>query len=510
MLACIRKLVRAGATVIGPRPEHSPSLAGYPECDTQVKALAEELWGRCDGTSVKENTDGRGRIVWGKTMADVFAAQNLKPDFEFKNATATTHLAYTHRIDGDADIYFISNQRRKFDDAECTFRVSGKVPELWHPETGVIEPAPIWSAEDGRTRVRLNFEPAGSVFVVFRRAAGNSDHVISVTGSTKSEPTAGPKLEIKHAVYSANDGTGEMDVTAKVAQAAREGQYEIPANNDFFDRDPTPDHVKALHVDYLLNGQPGHATAQENETLLLPVNANTGALPPWQVSITAAGAPIVKAWDNGPVELKTAAGKVLRADATDLPAPAEIAGAWNLQFPPNWGAPSAVTLDKLISWTDHTNSGVRYFSGTATYEKEIEIPAGRLSSGRELWLDLGVVKNFAEVSLNGKNLGTLWKPPFIVNITAAAKSGANKLVVKVTNLWPNRIIGDEQLPADRQWDGDQLKGWPQWLLEGKPSPTRRFTFETWRYFSKTSPLLESGLIGPVRLRTVEIISTKQS
>jgi hypothetical protein len=77
-----------------------------------------------------------------------------------------------------ADIYFVSNQRRQFDSAECTFRVSGKVPELWHPDTGVIEPAPVWSAQAGRTTVRLDFEPAGSVFVIFRHAAdGNMDHV---------------------------------------------------------------------------------------------------------------------------------------------------------------------------------------------------------------------------------------------------------------------------------------------------------------------------------------------
>ena len=171
----------------------------------------------------------------------------------------------------------------------------------------------------------------------------------------------------------------------------------------------------------------------------------------------------------------------MRAAATDLPAPQEITGAWDLSFPPNWGAPPSVTLDKLISWTDHTNAGVRYFSGTATYEKEIEIPADRLTAGRELWLDLGAVKDFAEVSLNGQDFGVLWKPPFRVNITAAAKPGANKLVVKVTNLWPNRLIGDEQLPPDCEWNGKQLKAWPQWLLDGKPSPTGRLTFTTWHH-----------------------------
>ena len=99
------------------------------------------------------------------------------------------------------------------------------------------------------------------------------------------------------------------------------------------------------------------------------------------------------------------------------------------------------------------------------------------------------MKNFAEVSLNGQNLGVFWKPPFRVNITAAAKPGMNHLVVKVTNLWPNRLIGDEQLPADVEWNGDQLKAWPQWLLNGKPSPTGRLTFTTWHHWTKDSPLL---------------------
>jgi hypothetical protein len=206
--------------------------------------------------------------------------------------------------------------------------------------------------------------------------------------------------------------------------------------------------------------------------------------------------------------LSTANGSVLRADATDVPAPEEIGGPWNLSFPPNWGAPPSVTLDKLISWTDDSDDGVRYFSGTATYEKGFEIPADRLASGHELWLDLGKVKNFAEVSLNGQNYGVLWKPPFRLNITDAARPGMNKLVVKITNLWPNRLIGDEQLPSDREWDGKQLKAWPQWVLDGKPSPTGRFTFTTWHHYTKDSSLLESGLIGPVTLQTADVITPK--
>jgi hypothetical protein len=505
MLQCIRELVRAGATVVGPRPEHSPGLTDYPKCDAQVKKIAGELWGKCDGTNVLENTAGKGRIIWGESLADVFAAQNLKPDFDFQGASDATHLTYAHRVAGAADIYFVSNQRRQFDSAECTFRVSGKVPELWHPDTGVIEPAPVWSAQAGRTTVRLDFDPAGSVFVIFRHAADNADHVVAASGSFATEPSTGPKLEIQHAVYTAIDGAGEMDVTAKLSELWRDGQ-PIVANNDVLGRDPAANHEKELRVDYMLDGKPGHVAVHEGETLTLPMAI--GQSPQWETSVTDGDTRIVKAWDNGQVELRTADGKVLHADAADLPAPLEVTGAWNLSFPPDWGAPPSVTLDKLISWTDHTNDGVRYFSGTATYEKEIEIPAGRLTAGRELWIDLGTVKNFAEVSLNGQNLGVLWKPPFRVNVTAAAKPGVNRLVVKVTNLWPNRLIGDEQLPPDCEWNGERLKAWPQWLLDGKPSPTGRLTFTTWHHWTKDSPLLESGLLGPVTLRTSESIAAK--
>jgi hypothetical protein len=505
MLKCIRKLVRAGATVIGPRPQHSPSLADYPECDAQVKKLADELWGKCDGKTVLEHSCGKGRIVWGESLADVFAAQNLKPDFEFHGASPATRLAYTHRIAGPADIYFVSSQRRQFDSAECTFRVSGKVPELWHPDTGVIEPAPVWNAKNGRTTVRLDFDPAGSVFVIFRHAADGADHVVATSGSFSAKPSAMPKLVIHHATYTAVDGAGEMDVTAKLSELARSGQLVVDASNDTFGRDPAALHEKELRVDYTLAGKPGHVTVPEGETLTLPAMTTIGQPPQLETRIAANGSPVVKVWSDGRVKLRTADGKVLQADATDLPAPQEISGAWNLSFPPNWGAPPSVTLDKLISWTDSTNAGVRHFSGTAAYEKEIEVSPARLAGGRELWLDLGAVKNFAEVSLNGQDFGVLWKPPFRVNVTAAAKAGANKLVVKVTNLWPNRLIGDEQLPPDVVWKGKQLAAWPQWLLDGKPSPTGRLTFTTWHHYTKDSPLLESGLLGPVTLRTAEII-----
>jgi len=508
VLGRLRELVRAGVTLVGPRPQHSPSLTGYPECDAQVKQLAEELWGKCDGRDVKENICGQGRVVWGQPLAEIFAAQKLLPDFAVQGGTNQARLAYAHRVAGGADIYFVSNQRRQFASAECTFRVSGKVPELWHPDTGVREPAPVWNTRDGVTTVRLNFEPAGSVFVVFRQSAAGADHCVAASGNFAGAATGNaPKLEIQHARYAATDGAEGKDVTATVARLVGEGQFAIDVNNSALGGDPAANHTKELRVDYTIDGRPGQATAAEHETLVLPGVTTIGPAPQWEVSAMA-GVPVVKAWANGQVELRQAGGGTLHATAAGVPAPQAITGGWKLSFPPNWGAPPAVVLDSLTSWSAHTNAGVRYFSGTATYEKDIEISAPRLGADRELWLDLGAVKNLAEVSLNGKNLGVLWKPPFRVQLTGAARPGVNKLVVKVTNLWPNRLIGDEQLPPDCEWNGSELKAWPQWLLDGKPSPTGRLTFAAWHHWKKNSPLLESGLLGPVTLRTAEIFSAK--
>jgi hypothetical protein len=185
-----------------------------------------------------------------------------------------------------------------------------------------------------------------------------------------------------------------------------------------------------------------------------------------------------------------------------VPAPFELAGPWSVRFAPGRGAPPETTLEKLASWTAHPDAGVRFFSGEATYRKTFAVARERLGRNRRLDLDLGRVAVMAQVTLNGRDLGTLWKPPFRVDITDAARAGDNRLEVRVVNLWPNRMIGDEQLPEDSERNPDgTLKRWPAWLLEGRPSPTGRLTFTTWRLWKRDEPLLESGLLGPVTLQS---------
>ena len=114
-------------------------------------------------------------------------------------------------------------------------------------------------------------------------------------------------------------------------------------------------------------------------------------------------------------------------------------------------------------------------------------------------LDLGEVKNLARVKLNGKDLGVVWTAPWQVDITGVVKQTGNELEITVVNLWANRLIGDEQLPDDGIKNGQ----WPEWLMQGKPRTTGRYTFTTYKHYRKDAPLLSSGLIGPVTIKQTE-------
>ena len=170
-----------------------------------------------------------------------------------------------------------------------------------------------------------------------------------------------------------------------------------------------------------------------------------------------------------------------KATSRTLPKPVEtqlatVDGPWNVTFQPGRGAPASITLDKLTSWSDSQDTGVKYFSGTGTYTKDRPGVRGLVQAGRALWIDLGDVKNLAEVTVNGKSLGIVWHAPYRVDATGALKPGANEVTIKVTNAWVNRLIGDEQ-----------------------PDATTKYTFADVKPYKANSPLLPSGLLGPVKV-----------
>jgi len=436
LLRKVRDLAAAEATIIGPAPRKSPGLAGFPGCDAEVKALAEELLGDCDGIRVKEHAVGKGRVIWERgsptgtkigttpserkkagvepasdpgpqpgaigmgdpgsapnetragtwdvgapplsepeqygdfaVVARILAGMELRPDFE-----SDADLRYTHRRDGDVDIYFVANAEDRAAATECAFRVGGKQPELWDAVTGEIRNLPEFTESNGRTVVPMRFEPHQSFFVVFRT------------------PAAGAKPE----------GRAER----------RDGNFARVAE----------------------------------------------------------------------------AGK--------------LGGPWEVSFDPKWGGPEKITFDNLEDWSRRPEEGIKYYSGPATYRKTFGMPAAPdRGAFPRVWLDLGAVKNIARVRLNGRELGVVWCAPWRVEITGTVRQNGNRLEVTVANLWPNRLIGDEQLPADCTYGpGGNLARWPEWLEKGQPRPSAgRLTFTTWKHFAKDSALLPSGLLGPVTI-----------
>jgi hypothetical protein len=413
MLTRIRDLVRDGAVILGNPPQATPGLTDYPKADAELKELADELWGA--GAPVTARTVGKGKVFRGIAPEHVLARLEIVPDF-----TADRSLRWIHRTDGDAEIYFVANPTDDAVTVNCTFRVAHKAPELWDAETGTIVALPVYSTvSTGGTRLPIPFRPNGSMFVVFRPAAG---------------ATAPP-----------------------IERVTRDG---------------------------------------------LPVFLNGSA---------ASSAPVVdfvgrEIREAGVYVVTTRDGKNRQIDVPPLPDPVRIQGPWNLRFPGGWGAPGEVTLPELISWKNHTDTGVRQFSGTATYSKNLVVPAAMLGENRRLTLDLGRVDVMAKVTLNGQDLGVLWKPPYRVDITSTARVGDNALEIAVVNLWPNRLIGDEGLPEDSERKGDgTLKTWPSWLLEGKPSPTGRLTFSSWRLWEQDDLLQDSGLLGPVTIRAAALL-----
>jgi hypothetical protein len=168
---------------------------------------------------------------------------------------------------------------------------------------------------------------------------------------------------------------------------------------------------------------------------------------------------------------------IAKSNGENLSPLAEISGAWTVHFDPKWGGPETAQFDQLVSWTERTEPSIKFYSGTAVYEKSFALPRSAIGNRQsKIFLDLGDVRELAEIKVNGQSCGIVWSPPFRADITDAVKPGENKLQVEVVNFWPNRIIGDAFLP-----------------------PEQRFTKTNIRKLTKDTPLEASGLLGPVQI-----------
>jgi len=595
----VKALIEAGATVVGPLPNRSPSLANQPQADRIVADLGKEVWSDVDGEMATQRRFGQGKIVWGEPLDKVLRELGVAPDVVLDDGTGAAGGVWIHRTIDGTEAYFVSNQSNQPTALTASFRITDRAPELWDAETGTMQPAAIWHVADGRTVVPLSLSPAGSVWVMFRKPAAAAHAVELLSGGepvgTQQVDLSG-RLEILRAEYGvlSSDMPDATDVAQLLTQKIEDGKLRIQATNTAFGGDPAPNIVKSLWVKYTLDGTEAEARVDENQTLVLPPDGQTGKLvivqayygdlpdpvKPAQrqtVDVTKqlqaavangrlriradnaiAGDPanlIVKqmaidyafdgvtyhqvypenatvvlptgrepgltlftrpgaeldvhdgklrltAWRDGSYEVVGPQFKKA-VPAQNVPQPVELTGPWTLSFPAGWSAPASVTLPKLISWTDHEHEGVKYFSGTATYRRTFDLPAAMAGPGKRVRLDLGVVRNLAQVAVDGQDLGILWKMPFEVELPAGLQAGQHELTVAVTNLWPNRLIGDEKRfdsSQDGTWSGLRPTSWNDWLKDPSPKPpSGRKTWTTWRHWTANDEPLTSGLLGPVTL-----------
>jgi hypothetical protein len=220
VLKKIRNLVNDGMTLIGPPPQEPSGLSGYPKSDKELKKIVNKLWGKIDGIIVTENRFGKGRVIWGKSLAKVMAEMKVSPDFRFASSSGETSLDFIHRSTQNQEIYFVVNRFEykgvndfsyrynpelpdRFEQAECYFRVTGKVPEIWDPVSGEINEVLIYREEGDYTIIPLYFNPGESKFVVFRNGR-KAKHITEIKkddmsifpGSTFA-PTEFPYLTIE-------------------------------------------------------------------------------------------------------------------------------------------------------------------------------------------------------------------------------------------------------------------------------------------------------------------------
>lgn len=593
LLRKLKELVFQGMVLAGEKPEYAAGL----EDDGEFKEIVKELWDDSNGKTGKKF--GKGRIFSGQPLTPVLQQLNIKPDFECTSRSGDAPIVYTHRKLKDGDIFFISNQRRSYEELVCTFRVKNKQPERWDPVTGKAMQLSFYELTGDQVSMPVNLEPCGSVFIVFRTPASsrrwhslirNNDVVLSTKNfpavSRKLYPQAAnaftiafwarPEINILldpdftmgaiaqpwteyYAIYppSGNelygvdhatcgvtvgrngiavwenaDGDPVLVLAAPVAIAGwnhvaikyEDGVPDIYLNGKAVSKGkksksivhPAPDKTCFKEGASYYNGDMSKPLVYSKALNEEGINKLTRQKPlsgssPFIVEIADGIKPGMLIRQNGNYTLHNTLGETLTFAASGIEKPTEINGAWEVNFPPKFGAPVQIILPELISLHKHPDTGVKYFSGTAVYTKTFSLtnkPAGN----KRWFLDLGSVEVIAEVTLNGNYLGTLWKRPYQVDATEALQEGSNTLEVHVTNLWPNRLIGDEQLPDPDKFTpgggasgregliGGYIEQLPDWYVNGQLKPADgRVTFTTWKHYTKDSPLLESGLIGPVRL-----------
>jgi hypothetical protein len=373
----------------------------------------------------------------------------IKPDF----VCHTRKIRYTHRslLEEAREIYFLSNRTGEVVEDVCQFRDGSVRAELWDPVTGEIRKLEGVGEVPGGVELGVRLEPHQSFLVVFEKGSGTAGLGIEYESESENRSEMKDKLGSEKKPESSELEKEQLE--AKKAETKEAKKKNLESSNSR--------------------------------------RANAAAEGEFNGSLVAGAG-------NNEKQRRAEGGSAMYRNFPQAQTLMEIAGPWKVWFDPQWGGPGEVTFEKLVDWSKHPAEGIRYYSGTAVYTVDFDVPAGlKISRGDRLYLDLGEVHCLARVKLNRKELGVVWTTPPRLPLTSGLKKKGNHLEIEVANLWVNRMIGDENEP----WDGVVDEKWPEWLLKGQPRPTKRYTFAPYRFYKQGDPLLPSGLLGPVLILT---------
>ena len=598
LLKRIYQLVLDGMIMVGNRPDRCANLNDAQNDDSGFRNITSQLWG--EGETV-DRTVGKGHVYWGSSFDFILRKLEIRRDFEFSSYSGDARILYTHRKVGETHIYFLSNQKRSTENVVCWFRVHKKVPEIWDPATGMRMTPLIYEMNDDNVQIPIQFEPDGSLFVLFPAFESlalpsildaieqDGVEVINANYSTQEDESirgatgtftiafwAKPDIDVLlnpkfilgtisepwtdfYAIYPYNgnklfghahaccgiavgrngvaiwenaDGVPQLVLPAETPVSSWTHivlRYDNNVPSVFLNGRQSAEGNKSAYVVHTIqpalelpddaspyNGDMTQPTifneALSEERIKLLANEkfySSGKQLPVTFSFDKRATVFIHASGNYRFKKKNA---VVLSRKIELSTTIDLNDDWFVKFPQGLGAPGEIRLPKLISLHLHSDPGVKYFSGTATYSKNFMLPNNSLTANQHWFLDLGEVAVIANVSINEKSFGNLWKRPYRIDITSALRERNNILEIQVANQWVNRLIGDEQFPdPDKFTPGGGSSGLesltkggieilPSWYTEGKPKPHNdRVTFATWKNFRKDSPLIQSGLVGPVTL-----------
>ncbi len=522
----IISLAQQGGTILlmGKKPVGYTGLDR--DTESEVKQLSEELWGLVDNKHVFHDTE----------IDVVLKKKNIEPDFAYTAENKDARIHFIHRTCNDSELYFVTNHLRRPENITITCRVDNKVPYLWNAMTGETDIPIEYEIKEGKTSLNINLEESGSVFIVFKpektiskkikyiypkaTQISTKNGVIDFSDETSFNSTFSLSLWAKPETFAAS-GRGILLFPAAGKGNKAQIGFSLGQNGiRIYERTAHARHEVLTYINpiegwthiaivykrgiphlylngtYVMSGKqskydciPAIDTPQSDEQYIATYEGDNTDIKVYNYPLS--NQEIATLHRQG-IPAPTYEGKMIK----------DISSEWQVKFPSWSKAPKQIDLPFLQSLHKHDNFDVKHFSGTATYQKTFTLSRREIKAmkGKHAILDLGRVENIAEVIINNSDTIVLWKAPYKTDVTSYLRSGENSITILVTNLYPNRIIGDEHLSEKYAYDEyGRIKQLPSWYKNNENIERDRVLFLPWKYYSATDPLLESGLLGPTIL-----------